>query len=605
MTSPRPFVILILTESALSLAEEVRNALGMDNAEIHGLKKRVKGSVDVQFNDTTNHIQQVFKNKQSIIGICASGILIRAVSPILENKRDDPALLSLSEDGTFIIPLIGGHHGANQMARTLADKISGLQAAITTAGDVRFNFSLDEPPKAWKIENPALMKSVTAALLANEPVKLEIEAGDESWPPAHHFSDHGDFRVLITDKAGQVDDHTLVIHPPVLTLGVGCERNAPVEGLISHVKLEMENAGLSQESLVAIGSIDIKVDETAMRGLSDALDIPFKVFTAEELNIYKDKLPNPSDIVFKETGCYGVAEGSALSLAGEGGTLILPKQKDPKHTMAIAKNNKGMNIMDKGRNAGRLFVVGIGPGVEAWRTAEAVHALQEAEEIVGYQLYLDLCDDLIAGKPTHQSELGEEEARARRAIELAAEGKSVALVCSGDPGIYALATLVFELVDRADDRAWNGVDITVVPGISAFQAAAARIGAPINHDFCTISLSDLLTPREHILKRLNAAGEGDFVISFYNPQSLRRRTLLPEAKEILLKHRPDSTPVVIARNLGRPDETVNVVPLIDFDPEVVDMLTLVMVGNSETRFVERGGKIFVYTPRGYAKKMTD
>lgn len=601
-----PTIILILTESALPLAEKVKSVLG--NAEIHGLKKRIDTGCDAYFTETITHIQKIFQAGQSLIGICASGILIRAVAPVLSNKREEPALLSLSEDGKFIIPLLGGHHGANQMARDLEKALgsdSGLQAAVTTAGDLKLGVSLDEPPVGYKVENPEVMKAVTAALLAGEKVQLIHEAGDESWPPADKFSASGEYCVIVTDKSNRADDKTLVIHPPVLTLGVGCERNAPAAGLISHVKDHLAEANLSAQSIVAMGSIDIKVDEAAMQGLAKELDIPFRVFEASHLNTYKDQLQNPSDIVFKETGCYGVAEGAALSLAGNGGDLILPKQKDPKHTMAIARNNEGINLMDKGRDAGQLYVVGIGPGTENWRTAEAVHLLQDAEEIVGYQLYLDLCDDLIAGKPTHHSELGEEEARARRALELAAEGKKIALVCSGDPGIYALATLVFELIDRADDRAWNGVDVTVAPGISAFQAAAARIGAPINHDFCTISLSDLLTPREHILKRLNAAGEGDFVISFYNPQSLRRRTLLPEAKEILLKHRPDTCPVVIARNLGRPDETVRVVELSKFDPEEVDMLTLVMIGNSETRFVERGGKVFVYTPRGYAKKMTD
>ena len=610
MTTQLSPVILILNETSLPLAKEAANLV--PNSEIHGFNKRVSEGCDQYFQDTIAHIQNLYLSGRMIIGICAAGILIRAVAPVLTHKRKDPALLSLSEDGKFIIPLLGGHHGANETARMIADS-SSIQAAITTSGDLHMGFSLDQPPKGWSLENPEMMKPITAALIAGEKVSLVQEAGDKTWPPSEYFSDDGIYTVLITDKAGKADDKTLVIHPPVLTLGVGCERYAPETGLHAHVVSEMDKAGLSISSIAAIGSIDIKVDEPAMRYLAKKLGRSFRVFSPEALNKMKDKLTSPSEIVFKETGCYGVAEGAALCLAAsadpENVELVLPKQKDPKHTMAIARNNalasEGNKIMTTGRESGELYVIGIGPGTEGWRTAEAARLLQDAEEIVGYQLYLDLCQDLIAGKPTHNSELGEEEARARKALEIAATGKKVALVCSGDPGIYALATLVFELVDRADDRAWNGVDITVAPGISAFQAAAARIGAPINHDFCTISLSDLLTPREHIIKRLNAAGAGDFVISFYNPQSLRRRTLLPEAKEILLNHRPETTPVVIARNLGREDETVRVVPLVDFNPEEVDMLTLVMIGNSETRFVERGSKLFVYTPRGYAKKMAD
>lgn len=595
--------IIALTSSALKTAEAIR--AHVPGAQIHGLSKRVEGA-DIAFDDTMAHLRGLFDDGVAIIGICASAILIRAVAPSLTNKREEPPVLAVAEDGSSVVPLLGGHRGANKLARDLATHLD-VSAAVTTAGDLSLGFSLDEAPEGWTVANPTVMKPVTAALLAGEPVALVVEAGDESWPPAAPFTaptEQTAYRVLVTDKAGCEDDHTLVVHPPVLALGVGCERNAPAGGLTAFVREQLAEAGLAEGAIAAIGSIDIKADEAAIHDLQKALGKPFRVFDAATLDQQTSRLANPSDVVFSETGCHGVAEGSALTLAGDAGELTLPKRKDAKHTMAIARAPQ-IDLTDKGRDRGLLYVVGIGPGVDGWRTAEAVRMLRDADEIVGYQLYLDLCADLIAGKPTHHSDLGKEEARARRAIELAAEGRKVALVCSGDPGIYALATLVFELIDRADDRAWNGVEVVTAPGISAFQAAAARIGAPINHDFCTISLSDLLTPREAILKRLNAAGEGDFVISFYNPQSLRRRTLLPEAKEILLQHRPDSCPVLIARNLGREDETITVTTLADFDPSVVDMLTLVMIGNSETRWINRAGRNIVYTPRGYAKKMED
>ena len=592
--------VIALTQSAFETAKEIAGHL--ENASVHGLAKRLPDA-DVTFEDTMDHIRTLFGERATVIGVCASAILIRALAPVLGDKRDESPVLSVPEDKSAVIPLLGGHRGANALTRELAGKLGAL-AAVTTASDLCHGFSLDEPPAGWVLENPEMMKPVTAAMLAGDPVKLVIEAGDESWPPADRFSDDGDYTVLITDQADCTDDKTLVIHPPVLTIGVGCERGAPAGDLTEMVKAALYDQGLSAQSVAAIGSIDIKGDEAAMHHLAGALNKPFRLFEAATLEKEAPRLANPSDVVFSETGCHGVAEGSALALTGPSGELIVPKQKDPKHTLAIARAPM-VDLTDKGRSRGKLFVVGIGPGNLEWRTAESVAALKAANEIVGYQLYLDLCADLIEGKPTHNSELGEEEARARRALELAAEGRDVALVCSGDPGIYALATLVFELIDRKDDRAWNGVEVTVVPGISAFQAAAARIGAPINHDFCTISLSDLLTPREHILKRLEAAGQGDFVISFYNPQSLRRRTLLGEARTILLGHRPETTPVLIARNLGRADETIKMVTLAEFDPEEVDMLTLVMIGNSETRFVERGGRNIVYTPRGYAKKMED
>jgi cobalt-precorrin 5A hydrolase/precorrin-3B C17-methyltransferase len=223
--------------------------------------------------------------------------------------------------------------------------------------------------------------------------------------------------------------------------------------------------------------------------------------------------------------------------------------------------------------------------------------------VVGYGFYLDLIEDLIQGKTRHTSILSEEEARVRQALELAAEGKDVALISSGDIGIYAMATLVFELLDRENRDDWNRLYIQVEPGISAFQAAAARIGAPVGHDFCLISLSDLLTPWDVIERRLKAAAEGGFVVSFYNPVSRRRRTQLAQARDILLTHRRPDTPVVLARQLGRPDEKIDVITLAELTPDHADMLTLVMIGGEDTRLIERGQNRWVYTPRGYAGKM--
>jgi cobalt-precorrin 5A hydrolase/precorrin-3B C17-methyltransferase len=247
--------------------------------------------------------------------------------------------------------------------------------------------------------------------------------------------------------------------------------------------------------------------------------------------------------------------------------------------------------------------VGTGPGTPDWRTPQSRAAVAAATDLVGYGLYLDILGPEAAGKTRHESNLGEEAARARRALELAAEGKDVALVCSGDPGIYALATLVFELLEKEARPGWERIDVTVCPGVSAFQAAAARAGALVNHDFCTISLSDLLTPWQTIETRLKAAASGDFVVCFYNPVSQRRRDQLAKARDILLSARPGSTPVVLARNLGRDGERVEFLTLAELDPERVDMLTMVVVGNSETRRFTSGMRDWVYTPRGYAKKL--
>jgi cobalt-precorrin 5A hydrolase/precorrin-3B C17-methyltransferase len=225
-------------------------------------------------------------------------------------------------------------------------------------------------------------------------------------------------------------------------------------------------------------------------------------------------------------------------------------------------------------------------------------------DLVGYSLYLDLLGPLAAGKQRHDFDLGKEEDRVRHAMELAGEGRDVALVCSGDAGIYAMATLVFELIDKGGvSDAARRIAIHVSPGISALQGAAARAGAPLGHDFCTISLSDLLTPWEDIQRRVRAAGEGDFVIAFYNPVSKKRRTQLAWARDDLLKHRPAETPVILATNLGREGEQVRIVPLGELNVDDVDMLTVVVVGSSDSRTVETGdGRRWVYTPRGYSGK---
>jgi cobalt-precorrin 5A hydrolase / precorrin-3B C17-methyltransferase len=270
-------------------------------------------------------------------------------------------------------------------------------------------------------------------------------------------------------------------------------------------------------------------------------------------------------------------------------------------TCAVARAATPFPAESIGRPRGSLAIVGIGPGNPAWRTPAASAALDAATDIVGYTLYLDLLGGAIAGKARHATGLGSETERARRALDLASSGRAVALVSSGDAGIYGLASLVFELIDHEDRPAWRRVALRVIPGVSALQAAAARAGAPLGHDFCAISLSDLLTPWQTIERRLAAAAAGDFVIAIYNPRSARRATQLATARAILLRHRAAGTPVAIARNLGRDDETLILTTLAELDPECVDMLTLVLVGNSETRLIP-GREPRIYTPRGYQGK---
>lgn len=260
----------------------------------------------------------------------------------------------------------------------------------------------------------------------------------------------------------------------------------------------------------------------------------------------------------------------------------------------------------------KLFVVGTGPGDKDLVAPKAIAAIKASSELVAYGLYLDLLGDVCDGKNHHDLPLGEEIGRARLALDLAAAGKPTALISSGDIGIYAMATLVFELLDLElqnaetgsdNSRAWLDIDIEVIPGISAMQAGAASVGALLGHDFCTISLSNLLTPWETIEKRIHACGQGDFVVSFYNPRSKKRDWQINTARDILLQYRPASTPVLLGRQLTREDESITITTLDKLDAADVDMFTLVSVGNSESRHIINGQKSWVYTPRGYKKKL--
>jgi cobalt-precorrin 5A hydrolase/precorrin-3B C17-methyltransferase len=395
---------------------------------------------------------------------------------------------------------------------------------------------------------------------------------------------------------------TLILHPPVLAVGVGCERGVEPTEVIELVCTTLSTKGIAEGSVACVASIDVKTDEPALHAVADVLGVPARFFAAAELQAEAHRLANPSEVVFREVGCHGVAEGAALAAAGADSTLIVAKTRSRRATCAIARARSGIDTASTGRPRGRLAIVGIGPGSADWRTGEAVRTLSQATDIVGYRLYLELIADITLGKHLHTSSLSEEEARTCAALDLAAEGRSVALVSSGDAGIYGLAALVFELLDRENRADWNRLAISVVPGISALQAAAARAGAIIGHDFCAISLSDLLTPWPEIERRLHAAAEADFVVALYNPVSQRRRTQLTAARDILLAHRPEDTPVVLARNLGRGGESACIVELKALTPEEVDMLTVVLVGSSHTRLIWRGTHRFVYTPRGYAAK---
>ena len=586
-------VVLALSASGEATARRVAGLIG---AQLHGREGRV-ARADAFFLNALDHARDLFAAGVPVVGVCASGILIRAVAPLLADKTAEPPVVSVSDDGSVVVPLLGGHRGANRLAADIATGL-GATAAVTTAGDVAMGVALDVPPAGYRLANPEDARPAMAAMLSGAGARVTGENIFDIEVTG------GAVELVVSEAPMQGGDERLIYHPQRHALGVGCARNTEPEELWRLVDDTLTEAGIAPGAIACVASIDLKADEPAMNELARRLGVPFRLFTAAELEAQADRLANPSDVVFAEVGCHGVSEGAALAC---GGVLTVAKRKTANATCALTRADVPITEMP-GRARGHLSVVGIGPGQAAWRTPEVSKLLAEAEELVGYGLYIDLLGPLAAGKRRADFPLGGEEARCRYALEQAAQGKNVALVCSGDAGIYAMGALVFELLDRGPDEhgvsdAAHRVEVTCSPGVSALQGAAARAGAPLGHDFCTISLSDLLTPRADILRRLRAAAEGDFVIAFYNPVSKTRRTLLAEARDVLLQHRPADTPVMLASSLGRPEEHVRYRRLDELQVDEVDMLTVVLVGSSNSRLAQLGEGPRMFTPRGYARKI--
>lgn len=618
MSSPTPAVIC-LTSAGHELAQRIADVV---EGEVQGRAGRTDARIT--FDDTVEHIRAMFAAGRPVIGICAAGILIRAVAPLLGDKWSEPPVIAVSEDGAYVVPLLGGHHGANRLAAEIAPAIYGTPA-VTTAGDTRFGIALDEPPAGWVMQElTGSAKDLAAAILNGSNITVR---GAGTWaetlatacgtPLSNHpesalpmfGAGRQDDVVLLgaltaPDGAEETTAHAVAYHSQRLAIGVGCARNCDTEELLNLVNAALIENDLCEATIAGIFSVDLKADEAAILALAERFGRPIRLFSAAELEEETSRLANPSDVVFAEVGCHGVAEAAALRAAGLDAQLIVEKQKSANATVAIARASQPI-VELKGRKRGQVSLIGIGPGQAAWRTPEASRLVASADELVGYGFYIDLLGPLARGKRRANFPLGGEEDRCRYALEEAAKGREIAIICSGDAGIYAMGALVYELMARQENgvsAAARRVEVVSAPGISALQAASARAGALLGHDFCTISLSDLLTPRRDIEQRLQAAAEGDFVIAFYNPVSKRRRDLFVKAIDMLCDHRPPDTPVVLATSLGRPEENVRLRRLDEVHVDEVDMMTVVIVGSSQSGLVRVGGADRAFTPRGYAVK---
>ncbi|MFD5893378.1 precorrin-3B C(17)-methyltransferase [Streptomyces sp. NPDC060366] len=389
-------------------------------------------------------------------------------------------------------------------------------------------------------------------------------------------------RLLVTDRTVDLGPADVVLRPPSLVVGVGASRGVGVDEVYGLVRDVLRDAGLSVLSVVELATVDAKADEPGIVGAAARLGVPVRTYPADTLAAIA--VPNPSDAPLAAVGTPSVAEAAALA-AGRGGELLVPKRKStPEGRAAMATC-----AVVRRAPRGRLAVVGLGPGARDLLTPRATAELRRASVLVGLDQYVDQIRDLLRpGTRVVESGLGREEERARTAVTEAQAGHAVALVGSGDAGVYAMASPA--LAEAADD-----IEVVGVPGVTAALAAAAILGAPLGHDHVSISLSDLHTPWEVIERRVRAAAEADIVVTFYNPRSRGRDWQLPKALALLAEHRTATTPVGVVRNASRPDGTSRLTTLARLDPATVDMMTVVTVGNTATR--EIAGRMV--TPRGY------
>ena len=478
------------------------------------------------------------------------------------------------------------------------------------------------------------------------PFGFGLEEGEEKLAPK------GRIWISFTQRkfSPESDFPKVQWHPRVLWVGVGCERGTSKGAIASAIETVFRANHLAEGAIAGIATIAIKADEVGLLEFCQERNVPLRTFTAEELASVE--VPTPSDIVAAAVGTPSVAEAAAilatrgLSVESRGDRQPSSPPKNPsvksvtksaanpsvKSVKSVTKSaaNQSVTSVKSAFNtvanllvakqirrsptepgavtvaialaqteytgrAGQLLLIGTGPGTLEQMTPAAQTAVNQADAVIGYSLYIDLLAPLLRqGQIIEAMPITQERQRAERAIALANWGLTVAVVSSGDCGIYGMAGLVLEMLRQTN---WDGKTpkVEVFPGVSAVQAAAAKVGAPLMHDFCTISLSDLLTPWEVIEKRLEAAAVADFVVALYNPRSQKRVEHLVKAREIFLKHRPGETPVAIARSVYRDDEQITLTTLEKMLEVPVDMLTAVLIGNKSTGVYED----WMITPRGY------
>ena len=554
MSRPAP-AIVILGNGSLATARRIQQLY--PQALIYGLAGRVEAP-DRTYSDFGATLRQLYQHDTPIIALCAAGIVIRTLAPLLMEKGAEPPVLAVAEDASAVVPLLGGLGGVNDMARAIAASLQ-VAAAITTSGELRFGTCLLNPPSGYALGDLETGKRFVSDLLAGESVRIE---GDAPWLAGAQLPENPQARLAIHVSSAEREPaaNELLIYPRNVVARVAAV--VPAQA----IREALHDMQLAWQSLACIVADDALMASPQLHEAAAELGVPLRFVSAGE-----QVLP----VVWHESG-----NGLLLGVS--------PAPLDPQLI---------------GRPRGRLAVIGLGPGAAELMVPAVKAELARANDVLGYETYVRMAGPFRDDQVLHCTDNREEMQRARHAFELAAQGRSVVVVSSGDPGVFAMAAAVLEALHESGDAQWHSVDLEILPGVSASLATAAQAGAPLGHDFCVMSLSDNLKPWSIIEKRLDLAGEADLALAFYNPISRSRPWQLGVALEIVARHRSAETPVVLGRDIGRPGQTLRATTLGALTPDQVDMRTMVLIGSSTTcTFPRADGGEWVYTPRWYGEK---
>ena len=593
------------TDRGVALARELAAGLsgGPEGAEV--FSTRAGGDVQVAPAAFNSMLADNWKRFAAHIFVGATGIAVRKIAPLLKDKTSDPAVLCCSERGAHVISLTSGHlGGANRLARRVA-RITGGQAVISTATDVNGLPAFDEAAaqEQARVLNREAIQDLNAALLSGETISF---CGSQvlferyfAACPQIVYAEPADvvtkYAVLwdAEQRALPSDVRALALTSKVFVLGIGCRRGVDSEELRQTAESFLARQGLVPGQVAEIVSCDVKADEPALGALSAAWHVPAIFYPREVLEPLS--VPNPSERVREKIGISSVCEAAvlyALKEAGQEERLLVPKTIFPQMTLALGQ----LSHMAAGPRRGGVVVVGLGSGCAGQITPEVDAALHECDTVAGYTAYVDFVRARLAGKKIIQNGMRGEVERCRDTLRAAQAGEQVCMVCSGDPGILAMAGLLFEL--RVREPEFAGIPIRVLPGITSASLAAASLGAPLQNGFSLVSLSDLLVPTEEVLRNVRAVAQSALPVALYNPAGRKRRQLLEQAVDLFTAVRGPETWCAYVRHAGRPDEHKWIGQLGAFPGDEVDMSTLVLIGGPRTVFDGEA----LFEARGYADK---